>query len=797
MDKYYFFNKIIIRMRYLIIVCLFVVFIPSKINAQQCNDNLVNMSYSLNDVAYVSNETFITIGDGGKILRTEDAGISWKEINSGTSVYLMKIQFITDSIGYILGDYDNLFKTEDAGTHWFPLKMINSGYPYCRGLNFFSPDSGFVFGGNGKIFKTNDGGRSWEKLNSNAYDNLNSISFSNKSNGFACGSSNLLLKTTDGGETWKSIDMSSFGFNVSFIKIVFIDENIGYLLGNNGIVIKTTDGGASWIYVSTVSTDYAVSMNFINKNIGYIIGGWTGSTFYRTMNGGLTWQPVSYGFAGSLSGIAQNKTGSKGVVVGNGAGYGYTSESGRFILYFNELDNSWKNACFLNGSLDFYTIAFVESKTAYLFGGYYQSTGVAYKTIDAGTTWNQLAFHPARNIYQSFFVNKDTAYVCSDSLYKTTDGGEIWSGISNQTGKLYFNHNLGWILGSTSIYRTNNSGRDWEKVLTTNNFFTDFSFINATTGYAVGYNCIYKSIDSGKVWTPYDGLPRKYYKSIYFQNKDTGFIGGENGLLYKTENGGVKWDTITTGINIGINDIKFKNDTDGFILTNNAGGISNIYITHNGGNTWQLLRQVTENAYDFFITNDGDVYFAGERGTLMNITKSNPPSMPGYILGKQTIIKNTPTKYSILSQPGISYNWEVSNNQVFENFNDSILISFSEKGKYTISVTPINACSIGTSRKYEITVLDSLPTKVESTITKSITVYPNPFCDNLKISIPDGVNNNTKLTIYDLQGKVIITEEYENGINEINLSLPEIKEGLYVLKIIKSNYISTTKLIKR
>jgi len=779
------------------IVSLLVIFISLKMNAQQCNENFVNMSFSLNDVAYVTNETFIAIGDGGKILRTEDAGISWKEINSGTTGYLMKIQFITDSIGYILGDHDNLLKTEDAGNHWFPLKMINPSYPYCRGLYFFSPDSGFIFGGDGKIFKTIDGGRTWEKLNSNAYDNLNSVSFIDKSNGFACGSSNLLLKTTDCGDTWKSIDMSSFGFNVSFVKIVFIDENIGYILGNNGSIIKTTDSGTSWTKVSTVSTDYAVTMNFLNENIGYVVGGWNGATFYRTMNGGLTWQPVNYGYAGSLSGIAQNKTGSKGVVVGNGAGYGYTSESGRFILYFNESDNSWKNACFLNGSLDFHNIAFVDSKTGYLFGGYYQSTGVAYKTIDAGTTWNQLAFHPARNIYQSFFVNKDTAYVCSDSLYKTTNGGENWSGISDQTGKLYFNNKMGCILGFTSIFRTDDSGKNWEKVLTTSYFFTDFSFIDATIGYAVGYNCAYKSIDSGKVWTPYTLLPQRFYTSIYFQNKDTGFVGGENGLLYKTVDGGVKWDSIATGIDyLGINDIKFKNDTDGFILANKSGGLSKIYTTHNGGHSWQLLSQVSENAYAFFITNDGDVYFAGERGTLMKITKSYSPSMPGYILGKQTIIKNTPTKYSILSQPGISYSWDVSNNQVFENYNDSIIISFPEKGKYTISATPLNTCSIGTSRKYEITVLDSLQTKVENKIIKDIAVYPNPFSDNLKIILPDGANNNTKLIIYDLQGKVIITEEYEKEINEINLNLSKIKEGLYVLKIIQSNYISTKKLTK-
>src|SRR5450759_2320218 len=221
---------------YYIRITLLMLCLPLRIYAQQCSEYLENLSYKLNDAAWVSGETFISIGDGGKILRTKDAGLSWTEINSGTLSSFIKIQFVTDSIGYILGANDLMLKTEDAGNHWFNLSPIGSAYPYCSGLYFSSPDTGFVCAGYGKIFRTIDAGRSWKKVNDNSSDDLYSIAFLNKSTGFACGSSNRLLKTTDYGNTWKSVDMSSYGYNLNFIKVVFVDENIGYLLARTGVV---------------------------------------------------------------------------------------------------------------------------------------------------------------------------------------------------------------------------------------------------------------------------------------------------------------------------------------------------------------------------------------------------------------------------------------------------------------------------------------------------------------------------------------------------------------------------------
>ncbi len=780
---------------------LFAFFIDAR--GQSCGMRSLSLSYSLNDVAFVSEEAFVAIGGSGKILKTENGGKNWKEIITDANSYLRKIQMVNKSIGYILGDYGVLLKTDDGGNSWFPLKKIVTEYPYCQGLHFLTPDTGFVFGGDGKIFKTNDGGRSWTKKSYYSFDELNSMAFINDSTGFVCGRSNTLMKTSNCGESWNYVNMSPLGF-ARFVKIIFADENTGYILCEDGKVIKTTNGGDNWVKVGEAYTDFAVSMVFQNKNIGFMVGGWTFPSFYRTMNGGLTWQRVSFGQAGSLSGIAINKSGTKGVVVGHGAGYGYTSEAGRFILYYNDMDKSWKNACYLNGSNDFRTVAFPDSLTGYLTGGYYQSQGIIYKTYDKGLTWNPLSFYPKNNVFEIFTRSRDTIYVSADSTYKTTDGGVTWQSLTPVTGKMYFNRNNGVLQDFYSIYRSDNHGKTWDKTLTVSGFLTDMFFKDPSNGYAVGYYCSYSSTDSGKNWSPYTSLPARFYSSIYFQNKDTGFAGGDNGLLYRTRNGGISWDSIATGItNLKIYDIKFINDTLGYLIGNNDGGLTNVYSSIDGGNTWKFLQQTSEDIRNIVLDRDGNLYFPGKRGVLNQIVSKSPPGIASSITGPLKLLKNTDTVYSVLPYPGSSFRWKVSNNLSYQDYGDSIKLNFPVSGIYEISIVPYNGCGTGVLRKIEISVLDSFPvinpgnpTNIIDVEEKAIPVYPNPFDKELNVVLP--AEGKYLISLYNSQGKAVMKAVYEQHSHcEVRITVPSnLHSGIYMMEIERNQFKSRVKLVK-
>lgn len=71
-----------------------------------------------------------------------------------------------------------------------------------------------------------------------------------------------------------------------------------------------------------------------------------------------------------------------------------------------------------------------------------------------------------------------------------------------------------------------------------------------------------------------------------------------------------------------------------------------------------------------------------------------------------------------------------------------------------------------------------------------ISVYPNPTNDILFIE----ANTSGEVSIYDLDGKLIMKKQIENAKNEINVS--SLTTGSYVLKFLYNNGYKTTKFVK-
>ncbi len=84
-----------------------------------------------------------------------------------------------------------------------------------------------------------------------------------------------------------------------------------------------------------------------------------------------------------------------------------------------------------------------------------------------------------------------------------------------------------------------------------------------------------------------------------------------------------------------------------------------------------------------------------------------------------------------------------------------------------------------------------IPTDVSEKSISFITVYPNPFTDVLNIS---GVKGVGLLTISDLNGKTCILKQVTDNDN---ISVCALSKGLYILKLITEDSITTQKIIKK
>ena len=81
----------------------------------------------------------------------------------------------------------------------------------------------------------------------------------------------------------------------------------------------------------------------------------------------------------------------------------------------------------------------------------------------------------------------------------------------------------------------------------------------------------------------------------------------------------------------------------------------------------------------------------------------------------------------------------------------------------------------------------------------NFSIYPNPTKSAVTIKMPSSGNyNSLKITMYDIQGRVVKTQTVNDAQTEINFSnLNALTNGVYILKITEgTKLLASKKLIK-
>jgi photosystem II stability/assembly factor-like uncharacterized protein len=263
----------------------------------------------------------------------------------------------------------------------------------------------------------------WRKLALYNATFFNEVYFVNANYGWIAQFNGTVIYTTDGGSNWLSGTLPGATFS-SNRDLCFLSTSVGFCSGEDGIW-KTTTGGASWTSIAPASArpGYSSSCWFIDANTGvWGMGSCADTTvrFYRTTNGGTSWDSVSYGHSpdvavGGMSYIA-------GTFYANGGSgkFWSSTNNGASWSYRSTGSGGWQEDLISYGSTLWGASANGSSCSS--SGG-----GAVLRSTNGGVNWTLVPF-PTVVMWGVSMYSATSGWSCGDGgrAFRTADGGLTW-----------------------------------------------------------------------------------------------------------------------------------------------------------------------------------------------------------------------------------------------------------------------------------------------------------------------------------------------------------------------------------
>lgn len=127
----------------------------------------------------------------------------------------------------------------------------------------------------------------------------------------------------------------------------------------------------------------------------------------------------------------------------------------------------------------------------------------------------------------------------------------------------------------------------WQNPIPQGNDLRSISWVDNDTGWAVGTSgVVLKSLDGGVTWDSQYANTQLELTGVSFVSPTTGWAVGVNGTVRRTTDGGVNWATQSTGTTANFRDVSFVDSNVGVAVGDRGTTYSTIRYTTNGGASW-------------------------------------------------------------------------------------------------------------------------------------------------------------------------------------------------------------------
>lgn len=140
----------------------------------------------------------------------------------------------------------------------------------------------------------------------------------------------------------------------------------------------------------------------------------------------------------------------------------------------------------------------------------------------------------------------------------------------------------------------------------------------------------------------------------------------------------------------------------------------------------------------------------------------------------------------LTASEGNSYQWFLDDQPLGETNRE---ITVTESGTYHVEVTNEQGCS-ALSDAFTIVLSDI---EMEDEID-DISIYPNPFADEIYVSSPN--ENRVEVKIFNVSGTMLLAETIESWHKNYRISTEGLEPGIYFVRMVSGERIKTIKVIK-
>jgi photosystem II stability/assembly factor-like uncharacterized protein len=584
-----------------------------------------------------SGPTGYAVGDFGTLLKTSDAGDTWKGLPAGTFSNLTEVQAV-DANTVVAGGGCVARISTNGGESFARIAFtpVESSCPdgsRLAALWYVNPNHGYLVLTDGSVFETTNGIEFATKTalpgSRQAGGRVvpTDVVFLTDTTGFVTTTDGNIFQTTDSGVTWKSVSNT----NRPVKAITFATEKIGYAVGDQSLFLKTTDGGATWSAkdIGGTAAQNLTAVRCADEKTCVVTTD-AGTLLGITTDGGTTFafptpstDPIlAAGFASATRLAAAGQQGS--TVVSDDTGATFRPIGGRLTGRFNRI-----RAGKVAGS------AFAPGPNATLG-----------KTVDGGKTWTRGNVTTTADVLDVSFPTVSDGYALdvSGGLFRTSTGGQFWktldTGSTARPGAVYApSPDTVIVIGPTGVRRSTDGGGSFVAVKGDAVARTKLEEADRAGGAIVAYGRqdLIRSTDNGKTWKALK-KPGKYVRrgkrlvnglgirNVDFVDANNGFLLDDSGRLSKTTNGGKAWTELPgTGTNTA-RGMSFSSAQKGYLVISTFGdvrrGTGFLLRTDDGGATWHPQFVVSNPIADDGVAAGGatDYLLGGDQSLLYSTT---------------------------------------------------------------------------------------------------------------------------------------------------------------------------------